>query len=58
MEDKDNGTTVWVDVETKESLQYLASYFGRTLVEQLRRMIKAEKERIEMESISRGYDEQ
>jgi len=40
MTEQPNGTTIWVDPETKDELQRLAESNGRSLVGQLRWMLK------------------
>lgn len=45
---EDNGTTIWVDPETKIDLQRLAEINGRSLVGQIRWMVKRDLAELEI----------
>lgn len=40
----DNGTSIWLDVETRDKLKKLADENGRTMAGQIRWMLKALEE--------------
>lgn len=52
------GTTIWIDRETKNELQKIADEHGRTLVGQLRWLIRRELPEIDDADVEPAADQQ